>query len=294
MRVRAAAIVAFLLAARTAHADPNDVQTPEDHTYRTVHWDEAWPHANVWSYSLAGVAATAFAVEGLALQWKQAPLRWTDPILFDEDVRHALRADNETTRDTVDAVSWGLIVAQIAYPLVVDVPYAWSRYGRRVANGLFWESALTLFLAGAVDFALRDLVGRARPEVYDCISRGGTNCVDNPEAVRSFPGGHTLTSTAASVLTCTQHLYVRIYGGAWDAATCAVTLASNVTVMAMRMVADSHWATDQIAGAAIGALIGWGVPYVMRYRFHTKPRVAILPTFVPVEHGAGLGAVGLF
>jgi membrane-associated phospholipid phosphatase len=286
-------------------ARAQDVVEPLDQEHRTPHWDPAWPHANAWDYTVASVAATAFAVEGLTLQWHQSPLRWTDPILFDQDVRSALRASDGNARQAVDLASWGLIVTQIAYPVVVDVPYAFARYGRRLAWDLFWEDAATLFLAGALDFALRDLTGRARPEVYDCISQGRTDCVDNPEAVRSFPGGHTLTATAASVLTCTQHLYVRLYGGAWDAGVCALTLASDVTVAMMRIVADSHWATDQVAALSIGALIGWGVPYLMRYRFHAKPAAdkpaadkapmaLVMPMIVPVESGATFGALGMF
>ncbi len=280
----------------------NEVLVPEEHEHRTAKWDPAWPHANEWDYALAGVFATAFAVEGITLQGHQAPLRWTGPILFDEDVRDALRASSNDVRQNVDLASWVLITTQIAYPVVVDVPYAYSRYGRRVANDLFWQDAVTLFLAGALDFALRDLAGRARPEVYDCISQGGTNCVTNPESVRSFPGGHTLTATAGSVLTCTQHLYVHIYGGAGDDVACAATLASNVTVMFMRIIADSHWATDQIAGASLGALVGWGVPYLMHFHFHAKPATGpdkppvamVLPMVMPTDQGATLGAFGLF
>ena len=266
-----------------------------------MHWDAAWSHANAWDYTLAGVAATAFAVEGFALQGHQAPLRWTDPILFDEAARSALRAGDANARSNVDIASWVLMTTQIAYPVVVDVPYAWARYGPKVASDLFWQSAATLFVAGALDLALRDIVGRARPPVYDCIQSGRTDCIDNPEAVRSFPGGHTLTATAGSVLTCTQHLYVHIYGGAWDGGICAATLASNVTVMFMRIIADSHWATDQIVGATLGALIGWGVPWVMHYRFRSssassnkRPSALVLPMIVPTEGGAGVGAAAVF
>lgn len=301
MRFHASAIVATIVSTIAIHAGAQGEDVP---TTREPKWDRAWPHANAWDYSLAGVAATAFAVEGLALQWHQAPLRWTDPILFDQDARSALRAGDPNVRHGVDTASWVLLTTQIAYPLVVDVPYAWARYGRRLASDLFWQDAATLFLAGAVDLAVRDIAGRARPPVYDCIhAGGGTDCVDNPEAVRSFPGGHTLTATAGAVLTCTQHLYVRIYGNAWDSGLCALALSSNVTVMFMRIIADSHWASDQLAGAAIGSLIGWGVPYVMHFRFHSKPTsgvetrsstTMIMPTILPVERGAGAGAVGMF
>jgi membrane-associated phospholipid phosphatase len=150
---------------------------------------------------------------------------------------------------------------------------------------------------------VRDLPGRARPYVYDCLQQGRTEaeCVDNPEAVRSFPGGHFLMATAASVLTCTQHLYVHLYGRGWDGMTCAMTLASDAAVGVMRIVADSHWATDQIAGAALGALVGWGVPFVMHYAMHsppgregTQPAALVVPTPIAFPSGGGLGVFGLF
>lgn len=264
-------------------------------------WDPAWGHSNAWDYTVGGVAATAFTVELAALQGTQAPLRWTNPILFDADVRSALRISDQGTRDAVDLATWGLLTAQIAYPVVVDAPYAWARYGFWLARDLFWQDAATLFLAGALDFALRDVAGRARPYVYECLHDGGSEatCVTNPESVRSFPGGHVLTATAASVLTCTQHLYVHLYGGSWDAILCAMTLASDAAVSVMRIAVDSHWATDEIAGIAIGALIGWGVPYVMHFHRHTRgsarpPPVLVMPAPVGYEGGGGLGVVGLF
>ena len=278
-----AVVLAILLASTPALARDKPLERPS--------------RSGSWDYGIAGFAGAVFAVQGLGFQWAQAPVHWTGPILFDSAVRSALRAPDGSTRNLVNDVSWAFLAAQIAYPLVVDVPYAWSRDDFGLARDLFWQDAATLFLAGAVDLTLRDVVGRARPYVYDCIKQGGTDCINNPEAVRSFPGGHTLTSTAASVLTCTQHLYMHLYGSGWDELTCALTLASDVAVAFMRVIADSHWATDQIAGATLGALIGWGVPYVMHFRHaasEAPPKALVLPMPVAVNQGGGLAAMGLF
>jgi membrane-associated phospholipid phosphatase len=273
-----------------------------------AHWDPGWSHSNAWDYSLAGASAAALIVEGLVLQPMRPPLRWSNPILFDSDVRGALRLSNASARTTVENVAWALWGLQIAYPVLVDIPLAWARYDYALARDLFWQDAATLTLAGAVDLAVRDLVGRARPGVYDCLARGGSDCLSNPETTRSFPGGHTVNSTAASVLTCTQHLYTRLHGGPWDAVACATTLASDLTLATMRIMSDNHWATDQIAGIAIGSLIGWGVPYVMHFHGHASgfrddripaspsnaPAAMVLPIPLALDHGAGLGLTGLF
>jgi len=263
------------------------------------HWDPAWSHSNPWDYTLAGLSLGVFAFEGLVLQPVRPTMRWMDPILFDSDVRAALRVTDPQAQQTLQNVGWVLWGAQIAIPLFVDIPYAWTRYGFGLARDLFWQDAATLLLAAAVDLGLRDLAGRARPSVYDCLKEGGTDCLSSTESTRSFPGGHLLNATAASVLTCTQHLYVRLYGGPWDALTCAMTLTSDVTLGVMRVVQDTHWATDELAGLVIGALIGWGVPYAMHFRKSDDadvraPAALVLPMPMAFDHGGGLGAAGIF
>lgn len=301
-----AVFAAAMGAPRPAHADP--VPQSADPSKRVPPHDAWWSHSNAWDYSLAGVGVAALIVELGVLQPIRPPLRWSSPILFDTDVRNALRVSDDHSRHNIEYVGWALWGLQLAWPVLVDVPYAWNRYNYAMARDLFWQDAVTLTLAGAVDGALRDLAGRARPGVYDCLSRGEAHCLDgNSDTTRSFPGGHIVNSTAASVLTCTQHYYMRLYGGPWDAVTCATTLASDLTLAVLRIVSDNHWASDQIAGVAIGGLIGWGVPYVM----HFRPRVRlegdrpagetqrpagalVVPMPIMVDHGAGLGVAGIY
>jgi membrane-associated phospholipid phosphatase len=303
-----AAFALFVPAFASSHGARADGLVPPSPPAHTRS-DARWTHSNAWDYSLAAGSATALTVEVIVLQPIRPPLRWTGPILFDAAVRSAVRTTNESAQTTLEDVSWTLWGLQVAYPLLVDVPFAWAHGDYELARALFWQDAFTLTFAGAVDFALRQLVGRARPLVYDCLSRGGTNCLDSNESTRSFPGGHVVNSTAASVLTCTQHLYMDLYGGPWDGVTCAATLASDLAIAVMRTVSDNHWATDQLAGIAIGGLIGWGLPYVMHLRngrapVHAKgdtrtieshaPTAIVLPTPMYFDRGAGLGATGVF
>jgi membrane-associated phospholipid phosphatase len=269
-------------------------------------WDGKTSHSTPWDYSLAGVGVASIVAQEVFLQPIRPPLRWDGPILFDKAVRAALRTDAiASTEEDVSWVLWGL---QLGYPVLVDVPLVWARHDPRLAKDLFWQDAVTLTLAGGFDLGLRDIVGRARPHTYDCLAQGGgQHCLDQVESTRSFPGGHMINATAASVLTCTQHVYNRLYGGPWDGLTCALTLTSDVTLGVLRIMSDNHWPTDQVAGAILGALIGWGVPYVMHYH-HPGPDTAgdgapavpvattsiVLPAPIGVPGGAGLGLVGLF
>lgn len=270
-------------------------------------WDAAWSHSNAWDYSLAGIGAGFVATYEIVLQPMRPPVRWNSPILFDDAVRKALMSSNPNTQNAAEGVAWGLWGLQLAYPVFVDVPVAWTRYSRRLAEDLFWQDAATLTLAGAVDSGLRDLAGRTRPGAYDCLTRGGSNCLTDVESDRSFPGGHMTNSTAATVLTCTQHLYTQLYGGPWDAVVCATTVASDLTIGVLRVVSDNHWATDQLAGMALGTLIGWGVPYAMHFHGHATGgdetassgdrnamRALILPMPLVLDHGAGIGVTAIY
>jgi membrane-associated phospholipid phosphatase len=282
-------IVASLLAEGVCDAEP-----PRKHR---VHWDDAWTHANEWDYTLAAFGAT-IATVGLTVS-PTPHAHWTQPILFDADVRSALRVSDAGTRKALENAAWGLWSAQLAFPLVVDVPYAWARYGFPVARDLFWQDAVTLTIAGAIDGFFRDAVGRLRPDVYDCWVAGRTDCLTSPESTRSFPGGHLINSAAAAGLTCTQHLYMRLYGSPWDAITCATTITASFTVAMFRIMSDNHWATDQIVGGALGGFIGWFVPWVMHLHGHAAtsdraPAAFVVPVPVAFERGGGAGVAAVF
>jgi membrane-associated phospholipid phosphatase len=157
----------------------------------------------------------------------------------------------------------------------------------------------TLSLSGAFDIAVRDAVGRVRPANYDCLVQGGRNCLDGPETTRSFPSGHFSETSTAAALICTQHLTTQLYGPPWDALTCGSAIAADGAVGVLRLVADDHWATDLVGAGAIGLVFGWGIPTLVQMRPHgprhrDKAGAMIAPSIVRVDHGAAVGAVGIF
>ncbi len=289
-----ALLFALLCSPRTARAD----EPATDASPIPLHWDPAWTHSNPWDYSLSGAGATALVLETVLLQSKQAPARFSGPILFDSAARSFFRARSPEDRLTAADWSWLFWSLDVTYPLVTDVPYAWARYGPGVASDLFWQDATALTLASSIDMALRDTVGRVRPQDSDCLAAGGGSACLNPESVRSFPSGHFVETTTGASLICTQHLYMRLYGSPLDGVTCATAIFFAATVGVLRMVADDHWATDIVASGAMGALFGWGVPYIMHLHGHA-PRATVgksmmvLPTPIVVSHGAGVGLTGI-
>jgi len=295
VRVRWIVVIAMVLLTTSSKAKAEDSHP----TSNPFAWNPAWSHADTWDYAFTGVALADLAVYLPLFQSKQPPLEWTGPILFDTAARNLLRGSS-AVRSGAATSSWVLLGAVVAYPFV-DIPYALKRDGPRVAWDLFWQDATALSLATAVDLNLRDLIGRARPPVSECLMNHGSQsqCLgDDTEATRSFPGGHQLIVTTAASLTCTQHLEMHLYGGPWDAVACAAAASSAFGVGVLRIVADAHWASDILVGDLLGVGFGWGIPTLMHLHGHAPAIVIdgayLTPMPVAVRGGGGLGVVGLF
>ena len=275
----------------TARADEPTSRPP-------LYWDPAWTHANAWDYSLAGAGLATLGLETLLLQNRSENPRWIGPILFDNDFRSAFGASTQFMRDEAAGASWVLWFALVGYPVIVDVPHAWVRYGPDVAWDLFWQDATALALSASADFALRDIIARARPINTTCAGQGGSNCFSSPESTRAFPSGHVSETTTGAALICTQHLKMELYGAPWDAVTCGSAIAADVSVAWLRMVADNHWATDVLGGAALGFAFGWGMPVLMHLHGHATTVAGMPMLLAPVpmafNRGGGLGLSGLF
>ncbi len=117
-----------------------------------------------------------------------------------------------------------------------------------LANSVTWTAASTNWL--------KVLVRRNRPALYTGGAAAVAGAVDNQ---RSFPSGHTsiafAVATSYLVMANREHLPHRtrnailLYGG-----------ASGVGVL--RLTGGSHFPTDVLGGAVLGAGIGWLVAAV--------------------------------
>jgi membrane-associated phospholipid phosphatase len=286
-------LIALLTAPSNARAD-SAPPTPDPFT-----WDAGWSHANAWDYTLTGIGVAGVALYLPLLQSRQPTLEWTRPILFDTAVRNLLNG-SPAVESAAGTASWVLLGGVVAYPFA-DVAYVWKRDGPRVAWDLFWQDATALSLATAVDLYLRDVVGRARPPVSECLMKGGSRseCLgSDTEATRSFPGGHQLIVTTAASLTCTQHLEMHLYGGPWDVVACATAASTAFGVGVLRIVADAHWASDILVGDLLGVGFGWGIPTLMHVHGHAPSIVVggarLTPIPVAVPGRGGMGVTGFF
>lgn len=136
------------------------------------------------------------------------------------------------------------------------------------------DALVAMGLAGFLTVAAKVVVGRARP-----TTERGTHHFEPlrfTTSYNSFPSGHTSQAfaLAAAIAAHTRLRAVRfgMYG------------AAGIVGIA-RVAADRHFASDVVAGAILGTVVGRGVVH----HFGGDPgRVALSPTWLPGQLGLAL------
>lgn len=225
--------------------------------------------------------------------------RWKGPIVGEEPVREALRADTVDGRHRAAIIGDVPYYGGLAFPFVVDVvAVAWL--GRRspdVAAQMALINTEAFALTGFLSFLSNATIRRERPYARTCD--GATeptfpSCQLGGKS-EGFFSGHTAIAAAGAGLTCAHHRYLPLYGGgAGDVAACAVTIAGALFTGYTRLVADKHYLLDVVTGAALGFPIG----YLIAAYHHTHPPTTprerawvVVPTFSAYSLGVGLSAV---
>ena len=128
---------------------------------------------------------------------------------------------------------------------------------------------------------------RERPYVRTCGTELPANIVDcdSNDRLRSFFSGHAAATFALAAVTCSHHLHIDVYGsGLISGLVCASGLVLASVTGTLRIVGDRHFATDVLAGAAVGTGIGFLIPWLFHYRNRKSSTVdapsdvSILPT----------------
>jgi membrane-associated phospholipid phosphatase len=236
-------------------------------------------------------------VQGVLL----APLRWdgTDwlkfggataavlatGLLLDNTLHDASQRSRTPSRDSAAETiqkfgaeySWGILGAYAVFGLAAK-----DRNAMNVAVDGALASAIA---AGIVVNVSKVVVGRARPNAGE-----GPAHFDPFSSDASFPSGHTTQAFAvASVIAAHD-------GRLW-VSVAAYGLAGSVGLA--RIHEDAHWASDVLAGAILGTVVGNAVVKVngrMRKRISDDPVPAVTPapgttlTLTPVllRKGGGL------
>jgi undecaprenyl-diphosphatase len=129
----------------------------------------------------------------------------------------------------------------------------WLRLAR--LHDAAWLGALAFVTAGLLEFSLKHLVGRARPDAaLSTLSLNGPSFAPD---VDSFPSGHA--TSVFAVATALASFYPRLAGPLYGLAA-AIALG--------RIYLERHYLSDVLAGAFIGIAVA---TWLLRSR-HGLPR----------------------
>jgi membrane-associated phospholipid phosphatase len=238
-----------------------------------LEWRPEWRRAGLPEYVVtAGALSAYFAVRFVAAKSDEAA--WRTPILFDAPVRDALRLQARGARDGTETAADVLEYALLAQSFALD-PWLAAGLARRspdVGWQLFTISAQSHSLAMLLNATTKHLIPRERPYAQACIRDPSYHaaCTEH-DRFRSFYSSHSSIAATSAGLACSHHTNVRLYGDSVaDVAACAGTGLLALSVGALRIVSDEHWASDVITGQLIGFSIGYFLPTLLYYRQRSR------------------------
>lgn len=244
--LRAAAAAALLVAALSTRA-------------------EVRPLAVNWRLDLGITAAAALGDLALASSAaKPGRCQWCDTNRSDAWARDTLRwSSPDVAGRASDVIASGVLPVAI-----LANSFFSSRQGG--APEAFWEDTLVITQSLAVACMLnglaKDVSARRRPNA-GLDATGSAN--------RAFFSGHTTQAFSLATAAGTV-ASLRGYPSAPWVWAGGMTLASAVGYL--RVAGDQHWATDVLAGAAVGGLVGWAVPWVFHRVKRPDARLAVRPS----------------
>lgn len=228
----------------------------------SLRWHPAWPRFRPLEWLATGVLAAGTLSLELAAPSPEEPV-WEGGVMFDGIVWDGLRAHDERGRERAKLASDILMYGLELYPFVVDAGIVAAGIHRRpdIAAQMVAINAQSFALTSLVTTATKLLTRRERPEDRNC------NPDERDCSTSSFFSGHTSLAFTGAGLVCAHHTSLDLYGSdAAGYATCGTALAAAATVGATRIVGDRHYATDVLAGAAMGLLSGYFLPKWLHYR----------------------------
>ncbi len=255
-----------LLLSHLGVASAQDFDDPRGRAAESA-WSSNWRQPGWFDAALtAGLFAGGAAIQ-FGIGAPEEP-RWAGPILADGFMRDSLLAQSADGVGLAGQASDWLLYSLIAAPALLEPGLAWASNGD---SGLAGKMALVNAQALAVSFfatvALKHTIGRQRPPIGACWDDPNANDSCDDRDTLSFPSGHTSMAFAGAGLVCLNHEVLSPLGGGWDRAACYTALGAATATGVLRMVANKHYLTDVIAGAALGLAAGYLLPKWLYFGF---------------------------
>ena len=157
----------------------------------------------------------------------------------------------------------------VAAPFVAGTARTLALHGSLLdAAALALVSSEAFGVAFAATFLVKGVVGRERP--FATAEGLSTYCASHPsdptcgsDRNASFFSGHSAIAFTGAGLLCTQQLVFGTRGQ--DALGCAGGMIAATATAMLRIVADMHYLTDTLVGAAVGLGAGMLLPYVLHF-----------------------------
>ena len=125
----------------------------------------------------------------------------------------------------------------------------------------------TVLLANGIQRSVKNIVQRTRPFVYNPAAPLAEKL--NRNARQSFFSGHTTNAFATAVFT--GEVFGHYFpGSGLKPVVWAGSLGLATATAVLRYEAGKHYLTDLLAGAAFGALVGWGIPKLHEEKNHSQ------------------------
>ncbi len=190
---------------------------------------------------------------------------------FDESSRNTLRLGTTTARNTARDISDLLLTVSITYPFFIDALAAayLKHHSPDVAVQMVQIDLEALAANAFLSSIISNFTGRERPYGRLCAVDPGQQTFDcsSTSRYRSFFSGHSSTSFTSAGLVCSHHMRFNLFGGGGrDTLACVAALLAAGTTASLRVMADQHYLSDVLVGSAVGAAMGFGVPWLLHYR----------------------------
>lgn len=290
------AVVALAAPARAEPAPEESSTSP----HRLV-WRDEWPRFRTIEYGIT--ANLAWQLAFIEFRLKAGEPRWHGGVLIDDDVRNAIRASDPDVRESWAFASDPLTIGTQAVPVVIDavlIPLAFDGGNFDVAWQMTMMNLEAMAAVGVFNRVGHRIIKRARPPTLACEQDDDADPFCGSGTAASFPSGHASGAFLGAGMSCAHHVHLPLYGGGWPdyvfGCILPVGLASSSSVF--RLIADRHYFSDVVVGAAAGFAGGFGLPTLLHYGYggdaheagDGPSRLMILPAVGAGQLGVSVGS----